>query len=497
MAATPARADPTNTTVVAVNAPLPEPLHEAGDTTDALPGVVRVPVAGPESRLGVGFAATKGYGWTESVLGHGDSHDRASGSLAASVRPVSFFSAALRLDGRYDWHTGPASTSGWVGDPRLEFRVGGALGPSLRLGAQVGVWFPGGSAPSWVFSSTTPDASVIGTFHRPESAFTLTSRAGFRWDNSAQSAPDANRLALPDRLALGLNQASAVLVGLGVVVNATKRVEVLADATWDLLVGDGAPSAVESPIVISAGARVSLDAAARWQLVAVASTSPSERPPVAAGAPLVDIEPRVSGFLTLVVRPSEPRAPEAPAAPPTEVAPVVVPVEAPVVRAVLRGKVIAEDGQAPVARAHLAIQTTGGVPREATTDDQGAFEVADLELGAASVDVTAEGFTAVTRTVTLSATAADLEVSLARALPGGQVRGLVRDFGGNPVVAQIHIDPAGVEVTVGHDGTFEANVAPGTYEVTIHATGYADQKRRVVVEKDGVTMLNVELRKGR
>jgi hypothetical protein len=33
--------------------------------------------------------------------------------------------------------------------------------------------------------------------------------------------------------------------------------------------------------------------------------------------------------------------------------------------------------------------------------------------------------------------------------------------------------------------------------VVIRASGYAEQRRRVVVERDGVTMLNVELRKGR
>lgn len=102
-----------------------------------------------------------------------------------------------------------------------------------------------------------------------------------------------------------------------------------------------------------------------------------------------------------------------------------------------------------------------------------------------------------TRTLTLSESPLLLDVSVARALPGGQVRGLVRDFAGSPLVARIRIEPLGVEVPVGKDGTFETNVAPGAYEVVIHAEGYADQKRRIVVERDGVTMLNVELRKGR
>jgi hypothetical protein len=113
-----------------------------------------------------------------------------------------------------------------------------------------------------------------------------------------------------------------------------------------------------------------------------------------------------------------------------------------------------------------------------------------------SVDVTADGFVETTRTITLSASTSPLEVSLAKALPSGQVRGLVRDFGGKPLAAGVRIEPLGLDVPVAPDGTFQANVVPGSYNVVIHADGYADQKRRVVVERDGVTMLNVELRKG-
>ena len=65
------------------------------------------------------------------------------------------------------------------------------------------------------------------------------------------------------------------------------------------------------------------------------------------------------------------------------------------------------------------------------------------------------------------------------------------------MVARIRIEPLGIDVALAPDGTFQANVVPGTYDVVIHADGYVDQKRRVVVERDGVTMLNVELRKGR
>jgi hypothetical protein len=474
-----------------------------GDTADALPGVVHVPVAGAIDRTGFAFAESAGYGFTEGVLHEGDSHERAFGSLAATWRPVPLVAAGIQLDGRYDTSTGPGATSGWVGDPRVALRLGGPLGRGWGLGGQLGVWLPGGSAPSWVFGATTPDASLLASYAPRGTQVTLASRAGFRWDNSTKSISDPDRLAPSDRLSLGLDQASAALLGLGVVAKVSDRVEVLADATWDLLVGSGAPGALDSPIVTSAGARVALDAAGRWQIEAVATASPSKRPPVTAGSPLVDVEPLVGGFVALVLRPPGPP----PATPPPAEAPPPAPPVAPVAvaaapaRASAHGSVFAEEGHAPVAQARVSFKSASapsGAAREVTTDASGAFTIDDLDPGEATVEITADGFQPATRAVTLSAaTAGSIDVPLAKALPVGQVRGLVRDYGGKAVAATVRLEPGAVDVHVGADGTFETNVAPGSYEVVIRASGYAEQRRRVVVERDGVTMLNVELRKGR
>jgi hypothetical protein len=470
---------------------------DVGDTADALPGVVRVPVAGAIERTGFAFAEAAGYGFTEGVLHDDDTHHRAFGSLAGSWRPIPLFALGLQLDGRYDTSTGPGGTSGWVGDPRVALRVGGPLGQGWALGGQLGVWLPGGSAPSVVFGATTPDASVLGSYTPPGTDVTIASRAGFRWDNSTKSISDPDRLAPSDRLALGLDQASAALLGLGVAAKVSSRVELTADATWDLLVGSGAPQALDSPIVTSAGARITLDAAGRWQIQAVATASPSKRPPVTAGSPLVDVEPLVGAFIALVLRPAGPQPLPPPVEPPAPApAPPVALVAAPV-RASVRGSVFAEDGHAAVAQAHVSFKSASGAVKEAATDASGAFAADDLDPGEATVDVTADGFQPATRTITLSEATPALDVPLVKALPVGQVRGLVRDYGGKAVAAAtVRVEPVGVDVHVGADGMFEANVAPGSYEVVIRAKGYAEQRRRVTVERDGVTMLNVELRKG-
>jgi hypothetical protein len=462
--------------------------------------VVRVPVAGPVERTGFAFAGSAGYGFTEGVLHTGDSHHRGFGSLAASFAPVPLFAAGLELDGRYDSSTGTGATSGWIGDPRLQLRVGGALGSGWALGAQANVWLPGSGAPSLVLGAITPDASVLASYTPEGGGVTIASKVGFRLDNSTKSASDANRLAASDRLALGLSEANGVLTGLGVAAHVSPRIEVLADATWEILVGTGAPGALDSPIVASAGARIALDPASRWQIEAVLDASPSKRPPIGAGNPLVDVEPLVGGFVGLAYRPAVPGSGSPP--PPVETTPTTPPetTPAPAVAKVasVHGSVFAEQGHAALAQASVTFKSASGATKQLVTDASGAFAADDLPPGQASVEVTADGYQPVTRPVTLTpGTPLALDVPMVKALPVGQVRGLVRDYAGKAVAATVKVEPGDIDVQVGADGTFETNVAPGSYEVVIQAKGYAEQHRHVVVEKDGVTMLNVELRKGK
>jgi hypothetical protein len=463
-----------------------------GDTTDALPGVVRVPVLSPSAR-GPAVATSGGYGYTESVLGKGDAYSRASGSLAVSYQPVSYFAAALRFDGRYDVDTGAPAAHGYTGDPRLELRGMIPVGTGLRLGGQVGVWAPGGVAPSFPVRAITPDVSVIATYAPPESDFTFTSRLGFRWDNSSESVSNIAEVPLPDRVELGLNQASAILTGLGTTYRVTPRVELLADLTWDLLVGSAAPSVGDAPILASAGVRGTLDADGKLQVLGVVTASPSGRPTVTEAAPLVDIEPRVSLLVGLVLRPFAKRAvlPGAVTAP-------AGPAPAPEVVAThgrLKGRAMTEDGVTPLVHARVVVTPRGGGEKQETeTDEQGRFETGDMAVGEASVEITAPGWKPITKTVTISGSPQPLDVAAARALPAGEVRGVVRDFGGKPVKGTVRIDPGGVTAVIGADGRFRAEVQPGAYDVVIHSPGYVDQTRHVTVERDAVVLLNVELR---
>jgi Carboxypeptidase regulatory-like domain len=462
-----------------------------GDTSDALPGVVRVPILSPEAR-GLAIAGSAGYGYTESVLGNGDAYSRASGSLAASYQPASYIALALRLDGRYDVDTGAQSANGATGTPTLEVRMMAPVGDALRLGGQLGIWSPGDIGREFQLKAVTPDASLLATYKRPESPLTLTSQLGIRWDNSTKSVADPIRLALPDHVELGLNAASAVLAGVGATYEVTPRVALLGDLTWDLLFGHDAPSIGDAPILASLGARYVVDDDGKLQLQATLTVSPSGRPAVSPTAPLVDIEPRVSAIVGVVVRPFAHRPNDS-----APVAPLPTPLPPPLpARAKLTGHALAEDGRTALAHAHVVVTpASGGDKQETDTDQDGRFETGDVDVGEATLVITAPGFQTVTKTVTVAATPSPVEVLVARALPAGEVRGVVRDLAGKPLQAHVRIEPGGVEVTVGADGTFHKEVQPGTYDVAIHVSGYADQKRHIVVERDAVVLLNVELRR--
>ena len=123
-------------------------VYRVGRSSDALPGLNRIGVAEPRAR-GLSLAGAAGYGYTESVLGANDSHHRFLGRVAVSVRPISWFAAALSLDGRFDTHSGDdISDDGLVGDPRLRLRAGTEVSPGLNLGVQAEILFPGAAAPS-------------------------------------------------------------------------------------------------------------------------------------------------------------------------------------------------------------------------------------------------------------------------------------------------------------------------------------------------------------
>jgi hypothetical protein len=473
-------------------------LAQVGDTRDALPGIVHVPVAG-SMQTGAALSASGGYGYIESVLGRGDHHDRFFGTIAGSVRPTPWLAFALELDGRYDHDVDPVQGNGnaFVGDPRLFARVGTDLPHGFRIGAQLGLWIPGDHAPSFVLDAATLDVIAMAAYAPPGSPLVVAVHAGGRWDNSAASAPDAARLSGSSRIGLGVNDASGILSGIGASVRVARRFEILGDVSADWLVGHDAPAALESPIVAALGARWDANERRTVSLQLSFDVSPSKRPDEAPGQVLVDVEPLFSASIGLVLRPGVGPARPPPAPEPVEErAPEVLPLPAPKAT-VIKGTVTTATG-APLAHAQVRLTPLGGEPIAVETDAAGTFEYQDVAFGSAALEVQARGYAVATRDVRVAVgETAVVAIALDPAIPPAQIRGVVRDFAGKPVAASVVIQPVGTTAVVRPDGAFEVDVKPGTYEVVITARGYTPQRRKVVVEPQGVTLLNVDLRGAR
>jgi hypothetical protein len=463
--------------------------NRVGDTAWALPGIVRVgiPAMGPRRFAASGSA---GYGLTEAQSSSDGAHHRLSGNVAAAVAPLPELELALRFDGRYDLHPddGGGAHGAAVGDPRLLVRGGTAVG-DFRLGGSIGAWFPGKDAPSVTPSATTIDANVLGAFVPRTSIFTAAASAGFRFDNSANAAPDLTRLRSGDRLALGLSSSNAVLVGVGGSARVAARTDVLAELSADFLVGSAAPPVSQSPMRINAGARYGLSDAFAVELVA--EVSPSGRPQLGPTDPLVPVEPRfsvVAGFRYRLPFGGTPSDQSAPASTPERNASALAPAQ---LTADITVHVSGQNG-APLQNAVVEMKS-GDRTERLTPSGNGDFVAKGVPVGRAHVTVTADGFTTQEEDVEVGEKSPAVKVELAPAPPSGQLRGLVRTFNGRGLSASIRVEPLGVEGKADTQGNFTLDVPPGDYEVVIQADRFKPQRRKIHIDQNGVTVLNAEL----
>jgi hypothetical protein len=464
-----------------------------GDTAWALPGVVRVGVPAIAPRR-FAAAASAGYGFTEAQSDADGGHNRLTGSLAAAVAPIPALDIALRLDGRYDMHPddGAGTYSSAVGDPRLLVR-GGARVADFHLGGELVSWFPGQDAPSISLEATTVDAKFLGAF-APKSGLVVAANVGFRFDNSENAAPNLRFLRSGDRLALGLSSSNAALVGVGVSVPVAERTDVLGEFSADLLVGEKAPPASQSPMRITAGVRHRVSDAIALQFLA--EVSPSGRPSLGPSDPLVPVEPRVSITAGLVYRlPFDAPAPakERETERPPPVAPVAA-VQAKTGELVLR---VTGQGGGKVAGGTVEIRS-GTETEHVAAGEDGSVPARSLPVGTVHVTVSADGFTPVERDIAIEpGKKQEVSIELAPAPPSGQLRGLVRSFNGRGLAASIRVEPLGVEAKADADGNFTLDVPPGNYEVVVRAEHFKAQRRKVHIDQNGVTVLNAELFEGK
>lgn len=467
-----------------------------GDTPLALSGLYRVGVldAAP-AHLSAALAA--GYGYTEPIGADTGPHHRVLGSLSLAFAPTTWFDAAFRFNGRYDKHPSDAygRDDGYVFDDRLVLRASAPLARGLRVGPQLGLWFP-----SERFKvdtrAITPALRALLSWVPSDSPWLVSLSAGYRLDRSRYSVPEPQELRRGDRTALGVSQFNAVLLGLGGAYR-FRRTELLAEATADILVGSGAPSLTKSPLRAAIGARYHF--APLWSAQLIVEGSASQRPSRARTAPLVPVEPRVTALAALNFRlPLHHAGKVPPSAPPPSAPPPAPPPANSAPKATLSLSVVDESG-VPLPGASVTASSKGARLVVKHPGD-GRFVVKNVPPGVVTLTVQADGFAPATEHLSVSNSQSlerSMRIQMKRALPQGQLRGLVRSFRGKPLQARILVEPTDKTATADEKGFFQIDVPPGRYTVKITADGYERQVLHVAVQKDGVTILNAELRRGR
>jgi hypothetical protein len=254
-----------------------------------------------------------------------------------------------------------------------------------------------------------------------------------------------------------------------------------AELSAEMLVGRGSPSWRKSPLRAAFVARLPVARSISVELLARFGLS--GRPDYARVHPLLPVEPRFT--LGVGLRFGA-----------TSAAPV------PVVRAPehteLYGTVVDTEGAAvPSALVALVGVHTGSVEVSERTERDGSFRFHKLPRGEVQVQVTAEEIDTLDRRFLLDRDELAISLRVTRRAHGSQLRGLVRSFEGVPLQAAVRVLPEGTSVSADKDGRFVLELAPGSYQVEIACSGYSTQRRKVTVQKNGVTLLNVELRAGR
>jgi hypothetical protein len=450
----------------------------------------RVVASGPRGRAPVSLGLGTGYGYTEPVLGLDDRHHRLLGSLLgeAAIRP--WLALGLRLDGRYDRHAfgdGRPIDDGWVGEPRIYARADRPVGAASSVGVRATLFFPGADAPS--IDASAVSGELLAMASRLLGATTVSANLGYRLDRSGHSASNPELLAPGDRLSLGVSDFDAALLGAGA-QHQLGRLALFGEVTWEVLLGQDAPAAGKWPLRLGAGARWQVSQGARVEVMAEAS--PSGRSAQGTGMPLTPVPPRLGVLAELVLALG--------GAAPARIVP------APTMNEALVPVVEVDVGSTELPReARIALRQRSG-ERLFTLGEDGRFTLTDVTPGPATVTASAPGFRPYSQTLALEGgKPLTLNLILERELPSGQIRGTVRSFDGRPLTANVRLQSRQAEASEAEaptekrsdGGAFTFDVPPGRYRVTIGSPGHEPQSRMVEVEENGVTVLNVDLRRER
>ena len=431
----------------------------------------------PRAVLGLGYAHTEG------VLDGSDSHQRLFGDVAAAYAPWSALQLSLGVDARYDKHSSAVtgSDSGGAFGTRLATRHAFALTKELALAARTAVYFPASASATRGFRAASPEFGAIGSYLFAPS-YELSLDLGYRVDRSIHGVRDPSALSVADRLGAQLSKYDAALLG-ALFSMPVGPVTASAEWSWDVAVGSGAPSALASPMRVRLAAQTRV--AERYVPGFEVGVSPSARPSLDR---LARIEPRLWVALSMGFVFEPKREPVKPLA-----APAALPEEASEPGS-LELKVLDPAGEA-IAGAQVVVSLEGQSQMQAT-DSAGTAIFGLTPDRSATLRIESEGFEPHQADVVGTHGRQTLSVTLSRKLPEGEIKGTVRSLrGGKLTRAHITVEPLGKSVDTDEKGDFLIAVPPGQYTLQITAPGHEPQERNAQVERLGVTILVVDLRR--
>ncbi len=159
----------------------------------------------------------------------------------------------------------------------------------------------------------------------------------------------------------------------------------------------------------------------------------------------------------------------------------------PIPTGTIAGNVVSTSG-APIAGATVAY---GGA--STSTDSNGNYTLANVQVGTVTVAVTAAGYQGATQNVTVTANATvTANFTLAANAVPGTVTGSVRNISNNDPVIGATVTFSGGTTTTNSSGAFSfSNVAAGTYAFTASATGYLTRSQTFTVS--GPTTITMQI----
>lgn len=458
----------------------------------AMPSVLRVGVPVPASGT-VALGASAGYGFIDTALDLNSPGSRLKGSVGASVAVMPFLLLGVDAQGHIDIFSSADDSRrpNVLGVPRLTARLQMPASDAIYWGVQLDSRFVGEKAPDVDFGATSPSIrGLLGA--RLASSTWLGAELGFHLDNSAHSLPAPATISSADRISVGASSSPGIPWGVGVSHRLDFGLELLGEVRGEALVGGDAPGFLKSPWGLGLGARQpvteNLDAmlSADISLSARSDFDPDVYVPV---------QPRAGVLITAIYRfgvKPEPAVEKPVAKPKLPEKKLEEPPEQPQIpRVPVQGTVVDEGGR-PLPDVTVTLTREGGEPLEERSYADGAFEFKDIPEGAVQLTFHTPGYDEIKISIG-QGEERKREVVLYPSLPAGQVRGQVRDLKGNPLPAKIIIAPGDKEIEVGEDGTFELELAPGSYTVRFLHPDLSPQQRFVRVQDRGVVILNIAL----